>query len=192
MRLAIGELERLLGDRLSWRERMGAPAWLTPELVASTPTATEHLANWLEADGLNRPMPDLHREVSFHGDVELLAPLCDALAVVAPPARDFVLSVAAFVGTGWSTRGWTGRIPSWPRVVVLSGASRDAAAIQDTVLHEAAHVWLEALPEPVTISAAGEQGLFALAEREGWRDAGTAGGVSVRGHIETTERRANG
>jgi hypothetical protein len=132
----------------------GRARWLQDELVC-TEHARERLRAWVLAGGLSRPAPDVRARLQYYGDVEVLPIVVRGFQRMAPPARDYVLEHAAIVGVGWSTYGWTAAaIPATPHVIVLSGARRDDAAIEHTVLHEAAHCWLEATPAGIRPASA--------------------------------------
>lgn len=162
----------------------GEPAWLCNELAA-TDVARERLRAWCEAGGLDRPAPELAQALRFYGDSEMFSPVVEAFNRMAPPARDFVLAHALVLGTGWTTAGWTGSASfarERSRVILLSGASRDADAVMRTTLHEAAHVWCEPETEGL-VSAVGEGALELLAYTEGWHD-------QIRHHRRRIEFRA--
>jgi len=74
---------------------------------------------------------------------------------------------------GWETRGWTSRLalPRLPRLVVLSGAGRDAGALAVLLCHELVHCW-HSEPGPVdevpTLTAPHEQLVRAVAHEGAW------------------------
>ena len=149
----------------------GAAVWLTDTFVR-TKEARARLAAWLDEGGLDRAAPDVREAVGFYGDDPMLAPVVDAICCLPPPARDFVLDTATIVGTGWSTRGWTGSsnfASKTPRLIALSGATRDPETITHVTLHETAHVWLEPIPAAL-ITSAGKVGLTEHGIAAGWID----------------------
>jgi hypothetical protein len=164
--------------------RLAELRWLTRALV-ETDHAVTRLQQWAANGGLDRPAPDCREIVVYHGDEPMLADVVQALNYLAPPARDYVLETAAIVGTGWTTRGWAGRIgpvADRARIIVLSGASRDHRDVFELMLHECAHTWLEANIGP-TASAAGAMALHEYAFAQGFAPRLTA-------EVERIESRA--
>lgn len=160
----------LLAGTVTGRQFYAGPArWLSRELVR-TEAAIGRLREWCIGGGLERPEPDVRRAVRFFGDESMLPIVVEALEMMAPPARAFVLQRCATYGTGWDTRGWTGPQPRpADRIILLSGARRDIGSIRLTALHEFAHAWLEPLPpaEAITAAAAADVENYFLARGHG-------------------------
>lgn len=129
--------------------------WLNSALVA-TDDARERLRAWYDAsDRLAGDQDPIRERVVYYGDPEMLDPIVEALGMMAPPARDFVMSCAFIVGVGWSRGGWThgGQFrPQRDRIIVLSGRNREARLVRNCMLHEAAHVWLESQSDAPVLS----------------------------------------
>lgn len=169
MKLCPFEIERIFPGAFTERARLrGGPTWLGHELIA-TECARERLRSWHTSGGLDRPAPAIRDTALFFGDDSMLPAIIAAFEQMAPPARDFVLDAATIFGTGWATRGWTGATPfrSRPRVILLSGSSRDPEVVRRVMLHEASHVWLEPA-STAPISAAGHADFIDLGRRDGW------------------------
>jgi hypothetical protein len=155
--------------------------WLDRERTAPTTDAPAWLlAQWC------------CERVSYYGDPALLPVVGRALARLPRPVRGAVLDECTFLSVGHQTRAWTGSShlldrdgARRPQLVVLSGALPHVADLERIVLHEAAHCWLSAPHEhSQLISARGEQGLYALATREGWLP-------RVEAHVARDERLAD-
>jgi hypothetical protein len=123
--------------------------WWRAELVA-TPRAQARLRQWCVTSDEASLEPWTRERVlsqlEYYGDGEqMMSVVAAALAQLPPPIIEYVLSHAVFFGVGWRTNGWIGRMPpcAGKRLVVVSGAWRDAEVLQRTVTHEAAHCWLE-------------------------------------------------
>ncbi len=145
----------LLANAINGRAFCAGPArWLTRELVL-TEAAVERLRAWCVGGGFDRPAPDIRSTAKYYGDASLLPIVVDALGILAPPARDFVLDHAAIYGAGWDSYAWIGAQPKpADQIIVIDGSRRDDKAIRQTMLHELAHCWLLDLPRHAHITAA--------------------------------------
>jgi hypothetical protein len=161
VRLAVAELEQLIGDILPWREVMsGGPRWLTWELCA-TKSARTKACDWLHR--VSRPWfpPDpgaVHVKLAFLGDDVIHSAVTRVLCELPPPVRDYALQRVTFLGVGVRTLGWAGSRIGFgdrPWLVVLSAVNAKGGAdeLRDLVGHELAHTWLGVEPAADQVAA---------------------------------------
>ena len=167
--MTLEERFTVLGGLFTYRQLVaGASPWWVDDNHLCTDDAKARHRQWCLDGGLMRPAPDVRETIQYFGDPPVLPIVVAALESIAPPARDYVLATTQFISTGWSTYGWTNASPSTRhQLVVLSCERRDPMAIWEVVLHECAHVWLEA----TRVAAATTVGQINLREeslRAGW------------------------
>ncbi len=154
-RLAIAELDKLFGERLSYRERMaGGPLWACWELTA-TPAARLRLMLWLATDPprpwISPPAEEIaHRlRPNFFGDDALRDTTARVLASAPPPVVEYVLDRVAFLGLGSTLFGLAcPPLPmELPWLVAIAANNGSGVGERDEtapvlVAHECAHCWL--------------------------------------------------
>lgn len=157
----------MLAGRLSERElAKGNPSWLVESLVP-TDAARERLRRWAEQGGLERPTPswtEMRERLNYVGDDSIGRVVVAALAQIAPPARDYILTNTWVCGVGRQSRGWAALAPPAPaeaqealRLVVVSGAMDDNEDLAAIVAHECAHTWLAPVFAPADVTPIAER-----------------------------------